>query len=137
MILSSKTMEVVALTQEGQSVTPEGKSPCTCTMEQKFQHHYSYTCEDVTNSGCTESLPMREQCQALPTLYGHCSRLEFQFLQYINTPKDHWVVCIGVPYRIAYWQVDDSKEQNGSFNIAITQAKQDLLEKKDTLGLYD
>ena len=31
----------------------------------------------------------------------------------------------------------DSKEQNGSFNIAITQAKQDLLETKDTLGLYD
>ena len=31
----------------------------------------------------------------------------------------------------------DSKEQNGSFNIAITQAKQDLLEKKDALGLYD
>ena len=31
----------------------------------------------------------------------------------------------------------DSKEQNGSFNIAITQAKQDLLETKDALGLYD
>ena len=31
----------------------------------------------------------------------------------------------------------DSKEQNSSFNIAITQAKQDLLEKKDALGLYD
>ncbi len=70
-------------------------------------------------------------------LDGHRSRLELSFLQYINTPKDHWVVCIGVPYGTAYWQVGDSKEQNGSFNIAITQAKQDLLEKKDALGLYD
>ena len=70
-------------------------------------------------------------------LDGHRSRLELPFLQYINTPKDHWVICIGVPYRTAYWQVGDSKEQNGSFNIAITQAKQDLLEKKDALGLYD
>ena len=46
-------------------------------------------------------------------------------------------MCIGVPYGTAYWQVGDSKEQNGSFNIAITQAKQDLLETNDTLGLYD
>ena len=70
-------------------------------------------------------------------LDGHRSRLELPFLQYINTPKDNWVVCIGVPYGTAYWQVGDSKEQNGSFNIAITQAKQDLLEKKDAMGLYD
>ena len=31
-------------------------------------------------------------------LDGHRSRLELPFLQYINNPKDHWVVCIGVPY---------------------------------------
>ena len=70
-------------------------------------------------------------------LDGHKSRLELPFLQYINTPKDHWVVCIGVPYGTALWQVGDSKEQNGSFNIAMTKSKQELLEKKDELGLYD
>jgi len=47
------------------------------------------------------------------------------------------VVCIGVPYGTALWQVGDSKEQNGSFNIAMTRSKQELLEKKDELGLYD
>ena len=63
-------------------------------------------------------------------LDGHKNRLELPFLQYINTPKDHWVVCIGVPYGTALWQVGDSKEQNGCFNIAMTKSKQELLEKK-------
>ena len=58
------------------------------------------------------------------------SRLEVPFLEYINTPTDHWVVCLGVPYGTALWQVGDSKEQNGSFNIAMTKAKQDLLDLK-------
>ena len=33
------------------------------------------------------------------------------------------------------WQVGDSKQQNGSFNIAISRAKQDLVQKKESLGL--
>ena len=68
-------------------------------------------------------------------LDGHGSRLQLPFLQYINTPKDHWVVCIGVPYGTALWQVGDSKEQNGSFNMAITKAKDHLLEYKESIGL--
>ena len=52
------------------------------------------------------------------------------FLKYINTPTDHWVVCIGVPYGTALWQVGDSKEQNGSFNMAISKANQEILEFK-------
>ena len=63
-------------------------------------------------------------------LDGHQSRLEIPFLEYINTPEDHWVVCLGVPYGTALWQVGDSKEQNGSFNIAFTKAKQELLNLK-------
>ncbi len=26
------------------------------------------------------------------------SRLEMPFLKYVNTPDDHWIACIGVPY---------------------------------------
>ena len=63
-------------------------------------------------------------------LDGHGSRLELPFLKYINTPEDHWVVCLGVPYGTALWQVGDSKEQNGSFNVSFAQAKQDLLQYK-------
>ena len=63
-------------------------------------------------------------------LDGHQSRLEMPFMRYINTPKDNWYVCLGVPYGTALWQVEDSKDQNGSFNIALTKAKQKLLEYK-------
>ena len=41
-----------------------------------------------------------------------------------------WYVCLGVPYGTAYWQVGDSKEQNGSFNMAMTYAKRKLLDLK-------
>ena len=70
-------------------------------------------------------------------LDGHRSRLELPFLKYVNTPEDNWIACIGVPYGTALWQVGDSKEQNGSFNMAMTKAKQRLLEDKDTLGLQN
>ena len=68
---------------------------------------------------------------------GHRSQLELPFLKYVNTPQDHWIACIGVPYGTALWQVGDSKEQNGSFNMAITKAKQNLLELKDSMGLQN
>ena len=42
----------------------------------------------------------------------HSSCFEIPFLKYINTPEDHWVVCLGVPYGTALWQVGDSEEQN-------------------------
>ena len=64
-------------------------------------------------------------------LDGHQSRLQLPFLNYINHPEDNWVVCIGVPYGTALWQVGDSKEQNGSFNMSMTKSKLDLLEFKE------
>ena len=63
-------------------------------------------------------------------LDGHQSWLEIPLFEYINTPEDHWVVFPGVPYWTAQWQVGNSKEQNGSFNIAFTKAKQELLNLK-------
>ena len=54
--------------------------------------------------------PRKNNMRPFLLLDGHRSRLELLFLQYINTPKDHWVICIGVPYGTAYWQVGDSKE---------------------------
>ena len=76
-------------------------------------------------------IPREENKKSFLLLDGHRSRLEVPFLQYINTPTDHWVVCIGVPYGTTLWQVGDSKEQIGSFNIAMNQAKQDLLSFKE------
>ena len=82
-------------------------------------------------------VPRSNNVSPLILLDGHRSRLEMPFLKYVNTPKDHWVACIGVPYGTALWQVGDSKEQNGSFNMAITKAKQNLLELKDSIGLQN
>ena len=79
--------------------------------------------------------PRKEGVKPFLLLDGHGSRLQLPFLQYINKPKDYWVVCIGVPYGTALWQVGDSKEQNGSFNIAMTKAKDELLSFKESIGL--
>ena len=60
----------------------------------------------------------------------HKSQLEVPSLELINTPSDHWVVYLEIPYDISLLQVVDSKEQNRSSNIAIVKAKHDLLDFK-------
>ena len=78
------------------------------------------------------SVVPRDDKNAKPLILieGHKSQLRLPFLQCINTPNNYWVLCIGVPYGMTLWRVIDSKEQNGSFNIALTKAKQDLLDIK-------
>ena len=73
--------------------------------------------------------PRNDGVKPFLLLDGHGSRLEYPFLQYINKEEDYWVVCLGVPYGTALWQVGDSKQQNGTFNVAMTKGKQDLLEE--------
>jgi len=40
------------------------------------------------------------------------------------------MVCIGVPYGTSLWQVADSKEQNGSYKIALAKYKKDVVHKR-------
>ena len=71
-------------------------------------------------------------------LDGHGSRFEMPFLEYIQDEKNEghkWTTCVGVPYGTSYWQVGDSAEQNGSFKIALSRAKTELLEKKSMARL--
>jgi len=68
-------------------------------------------------------------------LDGHDSRLKISFLQYINNPATEWCVCLGVAYCTSYWQVGSSKQQNGSYKIALNKAKQELVRKKEKFGL--
>ncbi len=56
-------------------------------------------------------------------LDGHGRRFEFPFLTYITNPDHPWKVYIGVPYGTSLWQVANSKEQNGSFTIALSKIK--------------
>ena len=63
-------------------------------------------------------------------LDGHNSRFQLPFLEYILNDAHRWTVCIGVPYGTAIWQVADSKEQNGSYKIALARAKKELVDSK-------
>jgi hypothetical protein len=57
-------------------------------------------------------------------LDGHHSRMkEIPFLDYIHHPDHEWVVCIGVPYGTHIWQVEDSTQLNGLFNVLLTKIK--------------
>ena len=60
-------------------------------------------------------------------LDGHQSRFDLEFLRYINKYPHRWNVCIGVPYGTALWQVGDSSEQNGCFNINLSQIKSTMI----------
>ena len=63
-------------------------------------------------------------------LDGHGSRFQLPFMEYIIDNSHPWVVCIGVPYGTSLWQVADSKQQNGSYKMALYKAKKELLEQK-------
>jgi hypothetical protein len=39
---------------------------------------------------------------------GHQSRLDPQFVDYINDKGHKWKVCLGVPYATTLWQVGDA-----------------------------
>ena len=60
---------------------------------------------------------------------GHGSRFQLDFLKYVIDPAHEWVVVIGVPYGTALWQVGDSSEQNGAYNISLAKGKEILLKK--------
>ena len=83
--------------------------------------------ETMDHSGL---FPRTESIKPFALVDAHGSLLDIPFLSYINTPPHEWVVTIGTPYGTAYWQVGDSKEQNGSFKIAVTKAKCNIMTKK-------
>jgi hypothetical protein len=57
-------------------------------------------------------------------LDGHHSCLEVPFLDCIFSEDHKWLVCIGVPYAMHYWQVADSSELNGTYKMELTRAKE-------------
>jgi len=77
----------------------------------------------------------RTEAKPFLLLDGHGSRFQLPFLDYITAEETQWTVCIGVPYGTHVWQVGDSSEQNGAFKMALTEAKQCVLEKKMNMQL--
>ena len=68
-------------------------------------------------------------------LDGNGSRVDYEFLKHANDPSHEWVVCTGVSCGTSLWQVGDSSEQNGSFNMEFSRAKADLVQLKNALCL--
>ena len=68
-------------------------------------------------------------------LDGHGSRTELEFLTCINDPLHKWVVCLGVPHGTSLWQVGDSSQQNGHFNVILTKSKAELVQLKSSLSM--
>ena len=66
---------------------------------------------------------------------GHGSRFELPFLRHISDEVYEWTVVIGVPYGTTIWQVGDSPEQNGAFNMASVAIKKELVEAKEMMML--
>ena len=64
----------------------------------------------------------------------HDSRLQVEFLQYVNSPDHLWQFCIGLPNGTHKWQVGVSKEQNGSYKIEWAREKYNLVLWKTRLG---
>jgi hypothetical protein len=66
---------------------------------------------------------------------GHESRLAPTFLKYINDQGHVWKVCLGIPYATSFWQVGDSKEQNGTFKVIWYRQKRELVTFKRDRGM--
>jgi hypothetical protein len=92
----------------------------------------------ITSELCVSFLEYMDKLELLPRidglklfllLDGNGSRLELPFLQYVNDPNHQWIVCVGVPFGMSYWQVGDSLEQNGSYKMALTRSNKELVLK--------
>jgi hypothetical protein len=46
-------------------------------------------------------------------LYGHVSRFNLPFLEYINNPRHYWWTCFGTTHGTNKWQVGDPAQHNG------------------------
>lgn len=67
--------------------------------------------------------------------HAYIKEKRFPFVNYINEDNTKYAVTIGVPYGTSYWQVGDSSEQNGSFKMAMTKAKDEILKRRERLGI--
>ena len=116
----------------GPTCEVRGKTvPCFIRWNEKGGMTSTIFKEALEQLDFLEVFPRANGMKPVLLVDGHGSRFGLDFLEYINDPAHIWTVCIGVPYGTALWQVGDSKEQNGSYNIAITKAKDELLQEKD------
>ena len=66
---------------------------------------------------------------------GHPSRMNADFLTYINEEPTRYVAVVGCPYGTGMWQLHDDKAQNGNFKTMLRLAKKKMYDKKRLAGL--
>jgi len=54
---------------------------------------------------------------------GHPSRVDCDFLEYVNLAESRFCVVLGAPDATNYWQHHDSSEMNGGYKSELAQAK--------------
>ena len=88
---------------------------------------------------CLDKLAVCPRGEGVPNpcllLDGHGSRFDPEFFEHIMNDDHRWGAFVGVPFGAALWQVGDATQCNGSFKIALTKAKQELIELRKKLGL--
>ena len=66
---------------------------------------------------------------------GHISRMDEDFLEYINNPLTLWAAILGAVYGTNFWQFHDSSQMNGGFKSILPKCKEELIKKKRLAGL--
>ena len=108
------------------------KIPCLCRWSEKGGITTHILVDILAALDTLHIFDADRECGFKPFLLvdGHRSRFELPFLRYICNKEHEWAVVIGVPYGTALWQVGDSAEQNGCFNMASVDIKKKLLNEK-------
>ena len=110
----------------------QGKEvPCLCRWSEKGSVTSAILVDILATLDHYEIFDRSNGAKQFLLLDGHGSRLETPFLSYINYIAHEWVVCIGVPYGTLLWQVGDSSQQNGAYNMALARIKKSIIEKKE------
>ena len=115
--------------------------PLVYSAENRFQHLFAGISSDLLMQMLkimdTLALFPRLPGGPLPfiLLDGHGSHLILPFLEYINHPDHIWKVCFGLPNGTALWKVGDLPEQNGSWKMAMTKYKRELVKFKVRMGM--
>jgi hypothetical protein len=65
---------------------------------------------------------------------GYDSQCEELIIDYTLESNTHLTCCISVPYGTSVWQIGDSVEQNGAFEVESKKAKADTLGYKIHAG---
>ena len=86
----------------------------------------------VTERGTDED---RKEYYPVALVDGQVSRIEQDFLVYVNNPATHWGTGLGAPYRTSIWQFHDDERQNGTLKKSLAKEKNAFFAKRREHGL--